>query len=182
MTTIDPILKRARGAVARRTIYELGAPPPDPDLDVWPEHIRGDCSGFIGWCCRLTRHPAALDRDELSTNTIYADAVGANRVFQAIDAPEVGGFVIYPYYKFDPADREHAGHIAIITHIRSRDDYDIVDCASSSYAETGDAIREHRQEAFTAHAHAALAARVAHPDLPERLTRPTIFARCVSCS
>lgn len=178
--SLGRVLERANSAKNKRTTYLLTVDPPSERLGAWPENRKADCSGFVGWCFGLPRKPAQLVDLKLGTDQVYADATGANKLFAKIDAPQVGDVVLYPNYRIAPGAKGSSGHIALITAVAAGGRYETIECASTPFDKTGDAIAFDRGDSvFLSHPLVLEQIRKHHPDLPPAETRGPIFARYV---
>lgn len=177
---VDALLARARSGLNKRTRYRIDVAPPSPLLPAWPVGIKADCSGFVAWCFGLGRYPPELHGYQLFTDSIVEDALlsTANRFFVRSDRPVIGGIVAYPWYRDEAGDRK-AGHIAIVTDVRSQNDYDILDCSKSAFLDPKikDAIVEARDTKFEAHRMRLAGIRASNPAWPTSSLRDPIFAR-----
>lgn len=177
--TLQTVFARAESAKGKRTKYELYAVPPSELLPVWPRLHVADCSGFVGWCFGLPRKPAQIGKDtKLGTDQIYKDATEDRTLFNQVPAPLPGDIVLYPNYKIAPGADDAAGHVALITAVRSDGSYDTIECALTPFDKTKDAIAFDRADAVF-HCQMIMLAQIrrAHPDIPADKVRDPIFAR-----
>jgi len=135
----DTVLERAeKAAEPTGTIYDLGT-----GGYGWFEQALGpesDCSGFVCHMLGFTRKPTTiLTRGErkmwVSTDSIWADAKGENRVFVECEK-QAGAFVVYPDRRINGKTKQ--GHVALVTEMRGTVPWGY-DC-SWSQGKKGDAI------------------------------------------
>ncbi|WP_169798346.1 CHAP domain-containing protein [Sphingomonas soli] len=176
---LETVLARAESAKRRGTKYALYAEPPSERLAAWPRGHNADCSGFVGWCVGLPRTPRQIGvGTKLGTDQIYKDATADKALFTRIDAPEIGDIVLYPNYQIAPGVEGTPGHVALITAVRVDGSYDTIECASTPFHKTGDAIAFDRADTiFRGHAIELTRIRKAYPNLPADKVRDPIFAR-----
>lgn len=133
---------RARGTIGRGTRYRLGRGGFIPDTSVpWDANHRCDCSGFISWVLRISRHQEFMHKPWsktipwIETTAIYSDARGKQQLFKQISEPVPGCLVVYP-------DRIGQGHVALVATCRVENGkvkaLGIIDCSSRR----GEAINE----------------------------------------
>lgn len=172
-------LDRALTGPGKTTTYRMDSVPPHPDLEDWPGGIKADCSGFVAWCMRLNRYPPQLRGEQLSTRSIYQDAIktDGNLFFSKVASPIPEGIVVYPDY-MDLAGAKHVGHVALIAAVRGRFDYDIVDCSESG-GKAGDAVARAMDAKFETHRALVNQVRKERPSTPEDRTREPIFAKLI---
>lgn len=176
---LQTVLARAQSAKGRATKYVHSSEPPSERLAAWPRGHSADCSGFVGWCFGLPRKPAQIGADtKLGTDQIYKDATGDRRLFTQVQAPLVGDVILYPNYKITPGAEESSGHVALITAVRADGSYETIECASTPFDKTKDAIAFDRADAvFRCQVIMLAQIRKAHPDIPANKVRDPIFAR-----
>lgn len=133
-------VRRARSAIGRRTIYELGRGGRDP-LAAHPadELRRLDCSGFVAWALG-TRRRVPESIGWIETSRIVRDATGARLLFAKLEAPELGAVLVYgdrpPARRGARPRQGHCGIVAELAPLR------VVHCSVSNFNRTGDAIQE----------------------------------------
>lgn len=126
---------KAYSAVGRKTEYALGQGGWYPEDDFPTRTGKCDCSGFGAWLMGERRSNSKRTPSEIETTNIYNDALGKRRFFLKADKPEPGAFYVYP-------DRNgNQGHMGLVTKVAG-DKIIGVDCGSSNYKKTGDAIQE----------------------------------------
>lgn len=161
--TSSVVLERARAAKGQGILYRLGKGGYDPKAAlpgarmvelVPPRIIRGlDCSGFVAWCCGISRDPrrnkknpalsgmpiATWPRWVESTN-IWADVTGEQIAWINVpfDQLQPGDVLVYPDFK-NALGQHREGHVAIVADPVRRT---IVDCSSSQSKALGQAITE----------------------------------------
>lgn len=150
--TPTEILARAHSARDKGILYRLGMGGYDPAAPLPstrrvellpPRTVQGcDCSGFVAWCCGVSRDPAKR-KDKLwpkwfETTNIWTDAKKARLRFGLVPMAELqpGDVVVYPDHK-DAAGGHREGHIAVVADPLYRL---IIDCSSSQSSKTGQAI------------------------------------------
>lgn len=94
-----------------------------------------DCSGYVAHCLGLSRKPNPAFPRWFSTDSIWSDASGENRLFRLVEPDTPNSIVVYPDYRARGKQRQ--GHVGI--HIADGQGYD---CSSSMYRKHGDAIRK----------------------------------------
>ncbi len=175
----NAVVDRARNALGKRTKYLNEAKPPLPSTDDWPIGIEADCSGFVAWCFRLDRNQPRVHDHQLYTDTMFDDARGRHLFFRAVTEPAPGDIVLYPYYRNTDRKRLHPGHVAIITAVRGRADYDIIDC-SETMGKAGDAITQRQGEVFENHRKLLGELRQTHREWNVGSVGAPIFARGIA--
>ena len=105
-----------------------------PKLALWC-----DCSGFVAWVLGRSREPDARWTWWLSTDSIWTDATGPQKLFEKLAAPEPGCLAVYPDWR-DGAGFKHEGHVAIVADPERRT---VVDCSGSQ-----DGVTEHTAAYF----------------------------------
>ena len=129
--TAQSIVDRAKSALDKGIQYKLGQGGYDPESAI-PGQLC-DCSGFIAWILRRSRKPSAKWQWWMSTDSIWADAIGHKVLFRIVPKHEMqaGDFLVYP----DKAKSQ--GHVAVVIEPSSINPV-IIDC---SYSQRGIAIR-----------------------------------------
>ncbi|KQP45066.1 CHAP domain-containing protein [Pseudorhodoferax sp. Leaf274] len=97
-----------------------------------------DCSGFVCWALGIPRRTAA--GEWINTDSIWADAKGAQRGFLLRAQAAAGDLVVYP----KPADAKY-GHVGIVTEVDGAGRATrVLHCSALNFAlaPAGDAIRE----------------------------------------
>jgi hypothetical protein len=177
----DRIVERARSAVGKGIRYGLGKGgyrPNDPlPARVGPRSADDptrarwcDCSGFIAWCCGVSRHRAWSDFAAwFSTDSIYTDAGGAQRHFVEVahGAVEAGDLLVYPDWR-DDAGKLRQGHVAVVVEQDFIEDNagrwccakSIIDCSGS---QDGVTERQPKAGGFTSRRHRTRIVRLVRP-------------------
>jgi hypothetical protein len=84
----------------------------------------------------VPRYDSKRTPRDIETTQIYNDALGKQSTFVRLNNPEPGIFYVYP-------DKNgEQGHMGLITKITPNGSIIGVDCGSSNYKRTGDAIQE----------------------------------------
>ena len=124
------IISQARDWCNIGTTYTLGAGGYEwlPDFPA----TESDCSGFIASVLGRSRKPQPDFAYWLSTDSIWTDCAGKQRLFKEISEPQPGCLVVYP----DSGGRQ--GHVGIVTQVNG-DKIQGIDCTSST---KGDAVTE----------------------------------------
>lgn len=151
-------VERARSAIGKGTIYKLGAGGRDPMAPLPGDaENRCDCSAFFAWSLALdVRQPGIplhkrYNGGRLTTSSIVYDARRPQKetgLFTIVPTPDPGDGVVYPWRDGKP------GHIAAVSFFDPLNFWKglrIIDCSSTNYRETGDAIRERSGEFFRRH-------------------------------
>jgi len=114
------------------TIYQLGR----GGFGWFEEELSdaSDCSGFIAHCLGMSRKPNPAFPNWFSTDSIWADARGKNRLFRIVEPYTSHSVVVYPDYRAKGKQRQ--GHVGF--HIQDGNGYD---CSYSVYKREGDAIK-----------------------------------------
>lgn len=141
---VEARLARARSRVGMRTAYALGKGGFDPSASTPGKAC--DCSGFVAWVLHLGRQPKPARPWWIETTRVARDAAGAQRVFAKLPGPEPGAICVYGDYILN--HRHHEGHIGIVATVRSKRDFDVIDCSLGSWNREDDAIAEHLGTAF----------------------------------
>lgn len=123
------LVERARHAVNSPITYKLGHGGLHPADDLPSRDGMCDCSGFIAWLLGRDRRPQPDFRWWLSTDSIYDDAIGPQKLFTRVAFPMPGCIGVYPDHD------GHQGHVALIVDPRT---WTIIDC---SHSQNG--VREH---------------------------------------
>ncbi|WP_425259284.1 hypothetical protein ACPOLB_00330 [Rubrivivax sp. RP6-9] len=82
-------------------------------LDALPA-VACDCSGFVCWALGVARDSGPWDSGWISTDTLFADALGAQRLFRPVERAIPGSMLVYP----KPTGRGGdglPGHVGIVT-------------------------------------------------------------------
>ncbi len=142
--TYDEILTRARSAIGHGITYHLGHGGLHPADPLPSRDGQCDCSGFVAWVLGRSRNPATAPKLPawpwwLSTDSVFADANGANVLFTKLDHPVPGCLAVYADWK-DPDGKHHEGHIAVVADPAK---HTVVDCSDS-----GHGVTEHVQPVF----------------------------------
>ena len=145
------IITRARSAIGKGVSYGLGRGGYHPD-DLLParmtrrqtggreiEALWCDCSGFIAWVLGRSREPSGAFKYWLSTDAIYHDARGEQKLFESITYPVPGCLAVYADYETSDG-KHHQGHVAVVV---DPDAHTVIDCSS-----TAGGITEHKQNVF----------------------------------
>lgn len=140
----DSILARAKSAIGKKTIYRLGRGGMKPERDR-PSNSEGmcDCSGFIAWCCGISRQCTAISGGWIETTIIVRDATGPQALFRKLPAPVPGCLAVFG----DCLGRQ--GHVAVVTKVVGSKPDRVIHCSASSFRNTGDAILETAGTVFT---------------------------------
>lgn len=139
-TPAERAVARALSMVGKGTKYKLGASTPGGYCD---------CSGLTCWAYEIPRNDKEYFEDDggwAYTNSIVADALDNNDMYEKLDKPAVGCFIVYPGITVK-GERVRIGHIGIVTFVP--DDWDgdfkklrVVHCSGGNYKRTKDAIQE----------------------------------------
>jgi len=137
-STKATIISAAQSWTNIGTTYKLGAGGYEwlPDFP----SIELDCSGFIASVLGRSRKPQLDFPYWLSTDSIWNDCAGKQKLFKQIDKPIPGCIVVYPDYN------GRQGHVAIVSEVEN-DTIKGIDCSSSS-SKQGDAITERNLSFF----------------------------------
>jgi hypothetical protein len=141
------LLNRAKRAIeAAKTQtnikYKMGHGGYHPDSDQCSEDGLCDCSGFVAWTISMNRDLTATHKNErfgmdwIETTNIYNDAIGPQKLFMKIAAPQVGSIAVYP----DHDGKQ--GHTGLVVNLKP---FIVVDCRSRY----GRAITSNNGSAFT---------------------------------
>jgi hypothetical protein len=79
-----------------------------------------DCSGFVCWALGVPRDGlplTPLPEGWINTDSIYADALHAQRLFKAVDQASPGVLVVYPKPEVPRGKVGPPGHIGIVTEV-----------------------------------------------------------------
>lgn len=128
---------RARSMVGRGK-YRLGTGGRKPTAPA-PFDRDGycDCSGFTSWALGLDRYqPGRIAGDWLSTDAMYADAMGSHRLFDRIPGPAdaaPGDLVVYRSKRNVAGVRTSIGHVGVVADGGGETwaDLRVVHCAAS---------------------------------------------------
>lgn len=159
----NPAIDRARSVIGLGILYRLGKGGYDPGAAVpgarmvqlvRPLVYRGlDCSGFVAWCCGISRDPGrnkknpALSSMPISrwprwveSTNIWADVTGPQFAWELVALRDLqpGDVLVYPDYK-NALGEHREGHVAIVADPIRRT---IIDCSSSQSKALGQAITE----------------------------------------
>lgn len=139
-------LNRARSGIGKGVRYKLGRGGFDVKHanDVAWDQKRCDCSGFVSWVLQTRRAPKPGRPFWIETTAVFKDATRTRQVFAQIADPVPGCLVVFP-------DRErphHEGHIGVVSAVRSKTDYDVVDCTSKGITEHSGAYFVKRHAIF----------------------------------
>lgn len=118
--TRDSIISQARDWCNIGTTYNLGAGGYEWLADFPANEL--DCSGFIASVLGRSRKPQPDFAYWLSTDSIWTDCAGKQKLFVEISQPEPGCLVVYP----DSDGRQ--GHVGIVTDIDNK--FQGIDCSS----------------------------------------------------
>jgi flagellum-specific peptidoglycan hydrolase FlgJ len=162
----EQTLARARKALGRRTVYDLGAGGMDP--------TRGldrlcDCSGFVAWAIGIPRQLPPKSGGWLDTDAYHA---GGGAVFPgllsavAAGKAQPGDIVVYPDYKQNGKRRQ--GHMGIVSQVDAQGKPSRVIHCSVSNSNRGDAVQETPPTAWNAHAATSRVMRVDYAALRSR--------------
>jgi len=144
MTHAD-VLDRARSAIGQGAVYRLGRGgyAPGAPLPFGPTR-ECDCSGFVCWCLRISRHVfeghrlyGVYDHEWVSTSTIVQDALSASP----------GAFLRLAWPQARPGDLlvyagKPVGHVGVVGEVDANGPVTVVHCSSGNFRRTNDAIRE----------------------------------------
>ncbi|WPB55587.1 CHAP domain-containing protein [Xylophilus sp. GOD-11R] len=106
-----------------------------------------DCSGYVCWAMGISRKASGASGDVwINTDSIWQDAQGAGRQFQAIPRATVGCLVVYP----KAGSGESYGHIGLVTEVGADGQAaQIAHCSAVNFMEPPhDAIEVNAGEAF----------------------------------
>jgi hypothetical protein len=84
-------------------------------LDTLPA-VACDCSGFICWALGVARDSGPWDGGWISTDTLHADARGAQRLFRPAERAVPGMMLVFPKPPGQGADGP-PGHVGIVTEV-----------------------------------------------------------------
>lgn len=165
----NPVLERARSVIGLGILYRLGKGGYDPGaavpgarmVDVLPPRVyRGlDCSGFVAWCCGISRDPGRNKKNPalaampisrwprwVESTNIWADVTGPQTAWQLVDLRDLhpGDVLVYPDFK-NALGQHREGHVAIVADPTRRT---IVDCSSSQSKAHGQAVAERPGDFF----------------------------------
>lgn len=125
---------RAAESVGHGTRYGLGRGGFDPKSRVpWDSSHRCDCSGFVAWCCGVSRDRRGTWWTRLlrwqrspwfESSNIVKDAKAGGGVFALLDRPQPGAILAYG------DSNGHQGHVALCVSGTRWSDCEIIDCAS----------------------------------------------------
>jgi cell wall-associated NlpC family hydrolase len=148
--TRDQVVARARSAIGKGIVYELGSGGRDP----WAPMPSGaglacDCSGFAAWALGVDRY---LRNDELPDAPDYEWFETSNIVR---DSREPGGIVSEVFWQDAlPGDmlvwgdsrgsdgRKHQGHVGIVASLGPTGPETVVHCSMGNWKKFGEAVRE----------------------------------------
>lgn len=82
-------------------------------LDRLPK-VACDCSGFVTWALGIARDGAPWTGGWIDTNNMYADALGAKKLFRQVDRAVPGTIIVYPKPEGRGAEGP-PGHVGIVT-------------------------------------------------------------------
>lgn len=139
-TPQERAVERALSMIGKGTKYKLGASTPGEYCD---------CSGLTCWAYGIPRNDKEYFSDDggwAYTNSIVADALDNNDMYEKLDKPTVGCLVVYPGITVK-GERIRIGHIGIVTFVPEVWDGDfkklrVVHCSGGNYKRTKDAIQE----------------------------------------
>lgn len=147
------LLTRAKSAIGKGTIYQLGAGGMNPGVDHpgrSPEGsaLRCDCSGFTAWVfgfSRQTRHPFYVRKNGgwINTDAMHADALDCVGFFTKLDEPIPGCIVVYP-----GGAGGKIGHVGIVSEVKGGKVTKVIHCSSGNFRAYKDAIRETPPDVF----------------------------------
>lgn len=139
---VSDLLKRARGVLGKSIPYKLGSGGADPAKKS-PAGGDGacDCSGFIAWALgfpRQVKDPFQLrvNGGWVNTTSIVLDANSREGIFDRLAKPRPGCLIVYPWRNGS------AGHVGIVTEVRSDMPVRVIHCSSGASRRTGDSIAE----------------------------------------
>lgn len=139
---------RARGALNRKTVYDLGEGGMNPlrDLD-----RLCDCSGFVAWAIGIPRQLPPATGGWMDTDAYHAGGGGVfpkllARVPQGGAVP--GDLYVYPD-RWEGGKKLGEGHIGIVSAVDAAGaPTHVIHCSSSNYAKKKDAVQETAATAF----------------------------------
>lgn len=144
MNPVDLII-RARSVIAKGCRYGLGHGGYNPALDhPWDNEMRCDCSGFVAWALRVSRHldhPWYKEQNGgwLETSAIVRDCHTPFGFFTEVppEAARPGDLIVY-------GDRPAGGqgHVGLISEIGRKGPAQAIHCSAGNEHRTGDAIQE----------------------------------------
>ncbi len=73
-----------------------------------------DCSGFVCWALGIARDGAPLEGGWIGTDAVYADALGAQRLFTPVERAAAGVLMVFPQPRGQGSEGP-PGHIGIVT-------------------------------------------------------------------
>ena len=73
--------------------------------------VACDCSGFVAWALGVPRTPQALSNGWMNTDSIHADAMGAQTQFKLLTQALPGALLVYPGHG------GQVGHVGIVTQV-----------------------------------------------------------------
>lgn len=132
-------LDRARSALGRKTIYDLGSGGMKPG---GPLDKKCDCSGFVAWAIGIPRQIPPGTGGWLDTD---AYARGGAPAFPGLAVPvapsgvQPGDIYVYPDYKLNGVVKQ--GHIGIISAVQGGVPTKVIHCSLSN-SNAGDAVKE----------------------------------------
>jgi len=151
--TLDEVLDRAKSAIGRKCVYELGRGGFDEHAPwPWDYERKCDCSGCVAWDIgqsRHTTHPWYQDFNGgwLSTEAIMRDCGVPYGMFNPVpwEQAKPGHLIVYGNQK------GHHGHVGIVSALDEFGPVKAVHCSLGNWREDGDAIMETGVGVFLSH-------------------------------
>lgn len=147
------VLARARSAIGRQTVYQLGAGGRDPNTahpgDLVAGHLECDCTGMGAWAFGVRRFVE-------SWNPLYEGGDWFESRTLERDARSPWGFIAeVPWLQARPGDvlvwgdrPGSQGHFGIVATVDVRGPLSVIHCSSGNFRGTGDAIQETPPDLF----------------------------------
>lgn len=173
MPLIEPaeVVARARSQIGMRTVYDLGRGGYYPgSLTAADSKGRCDCSGFVAWSLKESRHvDLSIYVEQLGhwieTSAIVRDAMRPFGMFDRVPVSLAQPGMVLVY-----GDQGgHQGHVGVISEVALGAVSKVVHCSKGNYTATGDAIQETGPQVFLANPATIVArfANVHHPGFEE---------------
>lgn len=143
------LIARARSAIGKGCRYGLGHGGYNPASDhPWDTEMRCDCSGFIAWVLRVSRHiehPWYKEQNGgwLETIAIVRDAKSTFGFFTEVppDMARAGDVIVYGDRKSEDGSTRQ-GHVGLISEVSATGPAKAIHCSMGNERRSGDAIQE----------------------------------------
>lgn len=117
-------------------------------MDTLPA-VACDCSGFICWALGVARDSGPWNGGWISTDTLHADAQGAQRLVSPVERAAPGTMLVYPKPPAQGAEGP-PGHVGIVTEVAADGRVArVLHCAPDNYLLPPDAGLPHNAIAET---------------------------------